>query len=80
MHFSKNYSWNLSKFSRMAIWAYWQSSFVLSAYISLIRPIDSNSKSAINKPNCTHLNRNNGIVISQSVDQSFFSLYIHFHI
>ena len=47
MHFSKNYSQNLSKSSCVASCAYLQSSFLLSAYISLIRPIDNSSKSVI---------------------------------
>ena len=38
--------------------AYLQSSFLLSAYMSLIRPIDSSSKSAIERPNCTHRSKN----------------------
>lgn len=57
-----------------------QSSFLLSAYISLIRPIDNRSKSAIDKPSCTHRRRNNGVVISRSVGRSFFSLNIRLHI
>lgn len=65
-------SQNLSKSSCVANCAYLQSSFLLSAYISLISPIDSISKSAIDKPNCTHLKRNNGVVISRSVGRSFF--------
>lgn len=64
----------------MASFAYLQSSFLLSAYISLIRPIDSISRSAIDKPNCTHLSKNNGVVISRSVGRSFFRLHIRLYI
>ena len=32
------------------------------------------------KPNCTHLSRNNGVVISRSVGRSFFSLHIRLYI
>ena len=69
MHFTKNYSQNLSKSSCVAICAYLQSSFLLSAYISLIRPIDNSSKSAIDKPNCTHRRRNNSMCTSSPLPE-----------
>ena len=34
--------------------------------------IDSISRSAIDRPNCTHRSRNSGVVISRSVGRSFF--------
>ena len=48
------------------------SSFLLSAYISLINPIDSSSISPMEIPSCTHRSRNSGVVISRSVERSFF--------